>query len=521
MQTPDDANGGEAEGETSGESAPSVEAEDPIEEIAVALCGALFRCCDSADLEVYTGAMAHSESLLEFAQALPPENEADCVATFTDAYTITPMGDWFDAVDQGLVSLNQEAYAQCLSALNNAACGDEVSAALWDSTCFAFSAPSGGSEQRSTFQRTGSTGDPCMPIRDGVGAGFYGSCDPQVAFCCTVDPDAPELGCTYPFDADGNPRSGTCQAVADDGEGCSFVPPLAFCRTGSSCSLDDVCVAGSTAILQPGEICAENYTSLGTCLDGWCDFLGSNVCEPTRELGAACFAGYECASGTCTDGLCAVADFCEEPDGETLTDNDEPEPEPGDEPGAGEGAGDSDSEDEAAASQGAPGEKCEDAPTLLSASSQSMAGPFTHTTRSTFGASNDYNPYVDAEPPRPPACSFVYDAAGKEVVYRVALEPGQTLSLEFESWPKEIAPAVYLLDGCGDNPQVLDGDMSGACGSNEYAVGSCSLGTCDPLTWSWTFPTVVGSEPTLAHDFFLVVDALGEATEFELNWSIQ
>ncbi len=160
--------------------------------------------------------------------------------------------------------------------LDEAACGDPARAALFDSTCFGFAPPQGGDDQRRWIQRRSQVGDSCAPVRDGIGAAFYGSCDPHAQFCCYDDPSAPGA-CALPFDGDGKPRTGACAEAPDTGEACAATPPIAVCRTGSSCDADtQTCVAPSVNPLQVGDPCIDaSYNLLGDCVDSFCDLFGS------------------------------------------------------------------------------------------------------------------------------------------------------------------------------------------------------------------------------------------------------
>jgi hypothetical protein len=169
-----------------------------------------------------------------------------------------------------------------------------------------------------------------------------------------------------------------------------------------------------------------------------------------------------------------------------------------------------------------PAETCEGAPFLAERSvpMEIPAGGLTHVTSAPFGASNDYNPLQGAG--LPPACSFVYDARGLDVVYAVHLEPGQTLVTRTVIEPDGLPAGIYLLEDCatGDWPDV---DGSTLCGDNEYHTqGRCNFGFCDPLEWRLTWPAAINGVPTAAHTFFVVVDQVeGDAAEgFTLEWGL-
>ena len=169
------------------------------------------------------------------------------------------------------------------------------------------------------------------------------------------------------------------------------------------------------------------------------------------------------------------------------------------------------------------GETCQNAPTLESVS-QAIAMPtgnFTHRLQTGFGTSDDYNPLDSSG--KQPGCSLVYDAFGKDVVFKVTLQPGETLHTRF-AVPYEVSGGIYFLDGCSATPSWPDVDQSGMCGRNEYAShGYCAYTTCDPIDWSFEWPMILDGMPTQPKDFYLVIDEVGANTgaEFILSWWLQ
>jgi len=292
---------------------PSERLDGLVAEVAAATCDALFRCCDDTDVEGYFAPHRDSPSLEAIAPRLPPNmplDAAGCPAVMEEIFAIVPFGGWVDAARAGEVGFDEAAYDACLDTLRTASCGDEVRAALYDGTCLAYNPPLGGDDQRRMFSRTASDGAPCGPIRDGIGAGFFGTCDPTTSFCCFTDPANPDIGCTFAYDGDGVPREGVCRPAGGEGDACDGLPPLSICRTGLECA-DGTCVAPSTATLAVGETCVdEGFMLLGDCDGGYCDLFGSSVCEPLEPDGAECTAPYECQSGSCVEGACAAPTFC-------------------------------------------------------------------------------------------------------------------------------------------------------------------------------------------------------------------
>ncbi|MCE9576182.1 MAG: hypothetical protein K8W52_23740, partial [Deltaproteobacteria bacterium] len=320
------------------------------------------------------------------------------------------------------------------------------------------------------------------------------------------------------YDDAGHPRAGTCKAVAATGQACSSALPLTLCATGSDCSSDtDTCVPPVTTPLAVGAACIDaSYNLLGTCTASWCDIFGSKQCEPLRVNGATCGGGDECASGRC-DTTCVVNDVC--------TDH-PPTPDAGVADAAVPDARTPDAmpPDAMPPDAGTPyavpadGERCTSAFDLLASSSASPLPGYTNRIARGFGATNDYNPLSSGA--LPPACSVVYDAKGKELVYAVTLVPGDKLKLRAELADGKQA-GIYLLDTCpgGSWP---DFDGTGACGSNEYNAGFCGPVGCDPAALTITYPLTIGGNPTTTQTFWVVVDQVGgdTSTGFVLDWSL-
>ncbi len=474
-----------------------------VERAATSICGALFRCC-TTDLEAYFAPYRANDLLAAYRDRLPPAttlDEAGCRQVLGEMLDIVPLGDWARAVDAGAVELDQPAFDTCIAALDHAACGEPARTALWDSTCFGFAAPAGGSEQRSFIRRTRHAGDTCAPIRDGVGATFYGTCDPTTSFCCYAQSGA--AGCQFPFDSASTPRTGTCQAVAAMGASCSTAAPLALCATGQDCDADSAtCTSPSSAPLAIGETCIDShYQELGRCQASWCDVLGSGKCTAFRDDGAACTSADECRSQHC-DHTCL-------PD--TRCDGSMP---PGD-------AGVPDAPRADAASIDAPagdGESCTTALDLAALSTASPLAGYTSRVAGAFGAADDYNPLMSSG--KPPHCAFAYDAIGKERVYRVTLAPGDHLQVHAELADGKQA-AIYLLESC-PAAHWTDWDRSGACGSNEYAVGFCGIAGCDPAVLDTHYPATLDGQATQPATFWLVIDQVGgaDSTGYVVDWKI-
>ncbi len=277
---------------------------DLIATVAQTTCDALFRCCDEQSRLDFWAVIRFSERAAEFRPRLPPDAEVDedsCPEVLGAVYDVVPLGPWVAAALRGDVRFDEQAAGECLDTLDEAACGDEVAAALGDGTCFGFSPPYGAGQRRSMFARDNDVGTACVALTDGVGGAFYGTCDPERAFCC----DNSQGGCRIVGDG-----PGVCAQAAQEGEGCGLFPEVTVCATGLDCGLDDRCVVPGDERFAAGEVCAEGFSLLGRCEESWCDIGGSNVCEPLHPLGGDCVLPYECQTGVCADGACAEPTFC-------------------------------------------------------------------------------------------------------------------------------------------------------------------------------------------------------------------
>ncbi len=286
-----------------------------IPQATQAICGALLRCCDPTSQQQYLSQFGMVKELEDHIASLPSSfsDAASCEATLQPLLSIVPFGDWVAAAKAGSVTFDEVAFASCLSILDEASCGAEVTNALFDGRCLGLSAPVGPA-QRSMFKRTQGASSPCEPIRDGVGARFYGNCDPTTTFCCYAKEGV--SGCAFPFDGDGNPRQGVCKKASQQGQGCSVaLDNLLMCTTGLDCGYDSgVCDDPNDPKLSVGSACMDAaFNSLGACEQSWCDSLGSKLCEPFKPAGQSCQFGYECQQPlACEDGVCGEMTFCAE-----------------------------------------------------------------------------------------------------------------------------------------------------------------------------------------------------------------
>jgi hypothetical protein len=283
---------------------PSGRLESLVGEVAEALCDALSRCCDDPSRAAFLAPLRSDERLSSIRARIPTDGALDraaCPALLADAWRITPLGDWVRAAQAGRVTFLPDAADRCLAQLRAAACGAPVRAALTDSTCFAFAAPSGGAEQRRMFARTAPDGAACVGIADGVGGAFYGTCDPTRAFCCAPGGDG---RCALV-----GTGVGTCRPVSGVGAPCGVTPELRVCATGAVC-VSARCEVEGTAPLAVGARCAMNFRLLGECVESYCDLGGSDRCEAYAPDGATCALPTACRSGRCVMGRCVAETFC-------------------------------------------------------------------------------------------------------------------------------------------------------------------------------------------------------------------
>ena len=290
--------------------------DDPLPLGAEAVCRVLFSCCDDT-IAVFFAPVANAEPASVFGDLrdrVPPRADLtaeECPDIVAEIHRRKGLGPFVEAARDALVGFNAEGLQRCLDDLDTATCGEAARTAVFDSTCFGLEPPEGGEDQRRMFERTTERGG-CRPIADGFGGLFFGTCNPDTSFCCVVD-DSGDCGIPGPED------EGTCTPAALEGEACSPFAPVLPCATGLECIPGagpggrDGCLAPATTALALGEGCYDgtSFRLTGICTDGWCDILGSDVCEPFVERGGACSSGAQCGSGAaCIDDLCVDNDLC-------------------------------------------------------------------------------------------------------------------------------------------------------------------------------------------------------------------
>ena len=288
------------------DAADGVPIETLLQRIAISTCGAINRCCNDGEIDLFWSSISNHPRFEEINATLPPQTPYDpdnCEETVERAYDVAPFGDWIDAVDRGLASYDANAATTCLNALDAAACGQDLINTLYDGTCFAFQPPV--SRNRNAFDRLGNIGDQCLSIADGAAGTFYGTCDPTNAWCATEVDDQKRITAAGAL--------GTCVAAAQINEPCGLFPSATICARGSSCSVDGICEDTErvgTAML--GEPCFNTmtFTTLATCEVSYCDMTGTGHCEALKVNDDACIASYECLSGNCIEAVCSARSYC-------------------------------------------------------------------------------------------------------------------------------------------------------------------------------------------------------------------
>ena len=280
-------------------------------QMAKGICTQILNCCDATSQEQYFANYANHTALSEYQSLLPPQatlSEEECPQLIAEMMDKTWLGSWNEVLTKGEVVFEESAFASCLNELETASCGEELTEALFDGTCFGFRAPEGGEKQRSYLSRTHTSGMSCQPIADGLGGLYYGSCDPTESFCCI----ASENGCDpFPTLSD----VGTCQSSSKEGESCSIEEPIQLCSTGFDCDYtSNTCIRPNTQLLQQGDVCyhPSTYEVLGDCENSWCDLFGSSQCEPLKTEGEECIFPESCASQYCDHdtSTCSANQFC-------------------------------------------------------------------------------------------------------------------------------------------------------------------------------------------------------------------
>ncbi len=290
-------------------------------EVATAQCAALFRCCDEDSIAEFFGQYTCFGGVpcpFEDQQtSLAPVDMEACVAVNRELLQIT-FGDALAAARGGEMGFDVGAYETCLDDLGTAACGEDLSAALYDSSCFAKNADTSVVAEQvkhDYFERTGVAGDDCTSLYEDN----FGTCAPDQAFCCI---GGDEAAC----DVGGlGGESGTCVAVSEDGEPCTDSPDDQLCAAGLACQRNDgsgrplgcFVPEPATPLAEGDECIDEPFQVVGECQDSYCDDV-SRACAPLLEDGVECGLNDQCVSGFCAvmgtppmvERACGPRDFC-------------------------------------------------------------------------------------------------------------------------------------------------------------------------------------------------------------------
>lgn len=290
-------------------------------DVATAKCAALFRCCDEESREEFFSQYQCFPGLScpyeDQQDMIPPADMAACVAVMEALDEVT-FGTWLTETRAGRIDFDAASHQSCLDTLATATCGEALTEALYDPRCFARIGGTTVGEtyevERASFDRTAGVGESCVTLFEDP----YGSCDPDVAFCCVGDSDNCSTG------GEGG-EAGTCVAVSSNGESCSQFPdqhcePGLRCPPAAGIGEPSACEEPAAPMaLDEGDTClSDSFESLGECTDSYCD-TETRQCEPTLSNGEMCDFDDQCASGNCevTSGggpfvtrECADPSFC-------------------------------------------------------------------------------------------------------------------------------------------------------------------------------------------------------------------
>ncbi|MEE2788539.1 MAG: hypothetical protein VX589_14445 [Myxococcota bacterium] len=300
-----------------GEVDEAVTLDNLLTQIAANTCEVLTRCCDPTEVDSFFEPLTSNVHLEDLQGIFPPSTPFDastCPDTLKQAYELAPFGPWIKAVREGYARLNVEAAQSCLDDMANLECGDAFNEHMFSGSCFGFTPPYTAITQRKPFTRTGQPGEACLRLTDGVGGGFFGTCDPAVSWCARVTED----GRTTIAPAD---EPGVCVRAGEAGDACGLAvvgqngPSMVICQAGLECSStdDSICTRPIQAKLTLGDRCYDtaSFTTLGDCQESFCDLYGTYRCEPLKTIGTPCLAPYECETNDCQAGQCTEGGYCD------------------------------------------------------------------------------------------------------------------------------------------------------------------------------------------------------------------
>ncbi len=304
---------------------PPDDVETLPETAAEAVCSAMFRCCGSEGRARYFEPLQWNGRVPpELMRSIPPVDEAACRRIVAEALRVAVFPDWIDAVRRGQVEYVAEGSLECRRTLLNAPCGNLVTSTLLDPRCFSLMDSSLG---RGMFRPVARDGDACRAVRESrYPIRFYGSCDPDAAFCCLPDPADPTR-CLDSFEADRmHVTEGRCRRAAARGESCNSDslgggPGMWLCQRELVCGLASrTCLTSDHETeLGLGAPCYDPYEGrgLGRCPYDqglWCDLFrlmgegtATDTCVELHANGRSCTRNSECLSYSCVEGVCHAA----------------------------------------------------------------------------------------------------------------------------------------------------------------------------------------------------------------------
>lgn len=229
--------------------------------MADAICTRLAACCNDDDYETFFNQYRYEPYDL----ASTPTT-AQCRAALAQQLGKVH-GRWAKSLASGRIVYDGARAAECKSAVANAACGAELTKAIYDPSCL--------SQRGNVFKKVTKPGAPCEDIKDGT---FYGECDPALGFC-------------------GSQK--VCEAWKKTGEACSITPTRAFCAPDLACdglgpNKPGKC-SGAPIERALGEDCSAFSGPYQNCVQGtYCG--ASGTCETQKDDGASCTSDDECKS---------------------------------------------------------------------------------------------------------------------------------------------------------------------------------------------------------------------------------
>jgi hypothetical protein len=236
-------------------------------EVAAVQCAAIFRCCDSAEIQYWGYA-----------------DEADCRRKVADQES-----DVAQTVRQGLIVYDSKAARRCLDEFDALSCA----------VAFGHADPRIAPSCADVTRGAGKLGAPCEDLDLACESA---NCLPSSGLC------GPQRACPAACDAG--------QYCAEAAGGCTAAKPDgAACSLSLECTSPSICYAGACGPKQSdGTVCLAD----DNCLSGACVHAldGSGACGAPYPDGSACYSDSACTSGTCakrtaTGGATCGPLFCD------------------------------------------------------------------------------------------------------------------------------------------------------------------------------------------------------------------